>query len=117
MNHFKDFLIDRKNLFLALVSLLLVFFNFLLVVIQINSTKTVAVIRSNIIDGQDLTRGDTRSLYVFALAPILFFCIHVYLAIKAQASHKAISYSILGLGIVILIFSIIVSSLIIQANK
>lgn len=102
---------------MALVGAMFVAFNIILVLLQINTTKSVAIIRYNAIVLPEFTRGDTRSLYVFAFAPLVFFIIHLVLAIKMYEKNTAISKIIMGLAYIILLFGIIVSSAVINVNK
>lgn len=102
---------------MSLVGLLLVSFNVVLVILQINTTKTVAIIRYNSILPPEFTRGDTRSLYVFMLAPFVFFLSHFVIAMKMHEKKRAMSIIIMGLSYVILLFNIIVSSAVINVNK
>lgn len=102
---------------MTLVGAMLVAFNIILVLLQINTTKSVAIIRYNSIVLPEFTRGDTRTLYVFALAPVVFFIVHLVLAVKMYEKNSAISKILVGLAYIILLFGIIVSSAVINVNK
>lgn len=117
MNTLKAFLSDKVSLLMSLVGSLMVVFNIVLIFLQINSSKTVAIIRYNSTTATEFTRGDTSSLYIFALAPIVFFVSLMMLAIKIHEKNKPMSVIIIGLSYVVLLFSIIVSSAILNINK
>jgi hypothetical protein len=104
-------------LMLALIGALLTIFNVLLVILQVDTTQTVAIIRYNTIDNEVFTRANVRSLYIFAAAPVVFYLVQTILAIRVFESKRRLAVLLLSLNIVILIFSIIVSSAIIGVNK
>lgn len=117
LDKLKVFLTDKVTLLMTLVGLLLVSFNLILVLLQINTTKSVAIIRYNAIAMPEFSRGDTNSLYVFALAPFVFFAVHILLAIKMYEKNASLAKIILGLSYIILLLGIIVSSAVININK
>ena len=73
--------------------------------------------RYNLIEDATFTRGNVRSLYIFAIAPAMFYLIQTLLAIRVFHKHRVISLMLLSLNVVILLFSVIVSSAIINVNK
>ncbi len=117
MQNFKDLVTDKTTLFMAFIGLLLVGFNILLVILQVDTTQTVAITRYNLIASTPFTRGNTPSLYTFALAPAAFYAIQLLLASRMYHKHRNLSILILGLGFIVLLFGIIVSSAIINVNK
>lgn len=117
MNSLKTFLSDKATLLMSLVGALFVAFNVVLVLLQLNTSKTVAIIRYNSIVPPEFTRGDTRSLYVFLIAPFIFYVAHFILAMKMHEKKRTVSIIIMGLCYVVLLFNIIVSSAVINVNK
>lgn len=117
LDKLKTLLTDKITLLMALVGLLLVSFNVILVLLQINTTKSVAIIRYNSIVLPEFTRGGTNTLYVFALAPFVFYIVHLLLAVKMYEKSVSLAKIILGLSYIILLFGIIVSSAVINVNK
>ena len=117
MDDFKTFLGDKTMLLMSFVGLLFVGFNVLLVILQVDTTQTVAITSYNVIEGSTFTRGNVRSLYILAVAPVIFYAIQTLLAIRVYHRHRVISIMLLSLNIVILLFSVIVSSAIINVNK
>ncbi len=117
MQNFKDLITDKTTLFMAFIGLLFVGFNILLVVLQVDTTQTVAITRYNLIESTPFTRGNTPSLYTFAVAPVVFYVVQVVLASKIYHKHRRLSILILGLGFIVLLFGVIVSSAIINVNK
>lgn len=113
----KTFLTDKILLLMTLISVMFVVFNIILVLLQINTTKSVAIIRYNAIVLPEFTRGDTRSLYVFTFAPLIFFLTHLVLAVKMYEKNASISKIIIGLAYIVLLFTVIVSSAVINVNK
>lgn len=117
LDQIKAFLTDKVALLMAFIGLLFVLFNILLVILQIDTTQTVAVTRYNLIQAPPFTRGNTRSLYTFAIAPALFYLVQLALAARVHKQHRGLALLVLALMFVILLFSIIVSSAIINVNK
>ena len=117
MQNFKDLITDKTTLFMAFIGLLFVGFNILLVVLQVDTTQSVAITRYNLIESTPFTRGNTPSLYTFAVAPVVFYVVQVVLASKIYHKHRRLSILILGLGFIVLLFGVIVSSAIINVNK
>lgn len=117
MNLLKAFLQDKVALLMTLVGSMFAVFNLILVLLQLNTTKTVAIIRYNSIALPEFTRGDTKSLYVFALAPFVFLASHIIVSVKMYEKHKGVSIIIMGLSYIVLLFGIIVSSAVINVNK
>lgn len=104
-------------LLLAFIGALLVIFNVLLVILQVDTTQTVAITRYNTIDSEVFTRANVRSLYIFAVAPVVFYTVQTILAVRVFEHKRRLAVLLLSLNIVILIFSVIVSSAIIGVNK
>lgn len=104
-------------LLLTFIAALLVLFNVFLVVLQIDSTQTVAITRYNTVETEVFTRANVRSLYVFALAPIVFFAAQLILAVRVYEKQRNLSTLLLIFGLIVLLFSVIVSSAIISVNK
>ena len=104
-------------LLLAFIGALLVIFNVLLVILQVDTTQTVAITRYNTIDSEVFTRANVRSLYIFAVAPVVFYTVQTILAVRVFENKRRLAVLLLSLNIVILIFSVIVSSAIIGVNK
>jgi len=117
MQNFKDLITDKTTLFMAFIGLLLVGFNILLVILQVDTTQTVAITRYNLIESTPFTRGNTPSLYTFALAPAVFYIIQILLASRMYHKHRNLSILIMALGFIVLLFCVIVSSAIINVNK
>ncbi len=117
MPNLKALLSDKMILLLSLVGLLLALFNILLVTLQVDTTQTVAITRYNLINGQTFTRGNTRSIYVMALAPAVFFVINSLLSARIHQKQRLLSILICSFSIVVLLFSVVVSSAIINVNK
>lgn len=117
MNTLKAYLSDKVTLLMSLVGSLMVIFNIVLIFLQLNSSKTVAIIRYNSTTATEFTRGDTSSLYIFALAPIVFFASSMVLAVKIHEKNKPMSVIVIGLSYIVLLFSIIVCSAILNINK
>lgn len=117
LDKLKTFLSDKTTLLMTLVGAMFVVFNLILVFLQINTVKSVAITRYNAILLPEFNRGDTRSLYVFALSPLIFFAIHMLIAVRMYERNTSFAKIILSLGYVILLFGIIVSSAVISINK
>lgn len=117
MNTLKAYLSDKITLLMSLVGLLMVIFNIILILLQINSSKTVAIVRYNSIAATEFTRGDMSSLYLFIVAPIVFFASSSLLAVKIHEKNKPMSLIVVGLNYIVLLFCIIVSSAILNINK
>jgi hypothetical protein len=117
MEDFKKFLSDRTLLLLAFLGALLLLFNVFLVILQIDTTQVVAITRYNTIETELFTRGNVRSLYIFAVAPIIFYMIQVGLAVRVFENRRKLAILLLSMNIFILLFSVIVSSAIINVNK
>ena len=117
MQYVREFLSDKIILLMAFIGLLFVGFNILLVILQVNTTKAVVITRYNLIQSPQFTRGDPRSLYIFALAPAVFYAISMILASRVFHKNRHLSVMILSLCFIVLLFSVIVSSAIINVNK
>ena len=113
----KAFLQDKVTLLMTLVGLMFAAFNLILVLLQLNTTKTVAIVRYNSISLPEFARGDTKSLYVFALAPFVFLASHLIISVKMFEKHKGVSVIIMGMSYIVMLFGIIVSSAVINVNK
>lgn len=117
MDVLKAFLANKVTLLMTLVSVMFVAFNVILVLLQMNTTKTVAIVRYNAITLPEFVRGDTRSLYVFILAPFVFLASHLTIAVKMHNKQKSLSVIVMGMSYITLLFGIIVSSAVINVNK
>lgn len=117
MDNLKTFLADKVTLLMTLVSFLMVAFNILSVLLQLNTAKTVAIVRYNSISLPEFVRGDTRSLYVFLLAPLVFLATHLVIAVKMHEKNRGLSIIVMGMSYIILLFGIIVSGAVIGANR
>lgn len=117
MEALRRLITDKTTLLLAFVGLLFVGFNILLVILQIDRTQAVAITRYNLIASPPFSRGNTSALYVFAIAPAVFYLIQFVFAARTHARHRGLSILILSLGIVVMLFSVAVSSAIINVNK
>ncbi len=117
MQYIKEFLSDKIILLMSFIGLLFVGFNILLVILQVNTTKAVIVTRYNLIEAPQFTRGNARSLYIFALAPVVFYAVQIVLASRIYHNHRQLAVMMMSLGFIILLFSVIVSSAIINVNK
>ena len=113
----KAFLQDKVTLLMTLVGLMFAAFNLILVLLQLNTTKTVAIVRYNSISLPEFARGETKSLYVFALAPFVFLASHLIISVKMFEKHKGVSVIIMGMSYIVMLFGIIVSSAVINVNK
>lgn len=117
MENLKGFIADKTTILMAFIGLLFVGFNILAVILQVDTTQTVAVTRYNLIQSPPFTRGNTTGLYTFAVAPVVFYLVQVGLAVRIHAKNRNLSVFMLALGIIVLLFSVIVSSAIINVNK
>ncbi len=117
MEALRKLITDKTTLLLAFIGLLLLGFNILLVILQVDRTQAVAITRYNLISSPPFTRSNTSALYTFALAPAVFYLAHFILAARTHSRHRGLSILILSLGLVVLFFSVIVSSAIVNVNK
>ena len=117
MKYIKEFLSDKIILLMSFISVLFVGFNILLVILQVNTTKAVVITRYNLIESPQFTRGNPRSLYIFAIAPIVFYIVQLAIATQVYRKHRLLAIMMMSLGIIVLLFSVIVSSAIINVNK
>jgi len=109
---------DKLTVFMNLVLILLGLFNIILVVLRIDTTQAAAVIRFNTSLGiAGFERADTSQLYQFALIPLIIVISQTLLAWKVHKMKRATSLLVLGLGIIALIFSIVVSTAILNLHR
>lgn len=115
---FKAYIHDKLAVFFNLVLILLGIFNVLLVVLRIDGSRSTAIVRYNSLLGiAGFDKADTRELYVFALMPVIIVAVQTILAWRVHGLKRGLSLLVLGLGIIAVVFSIIVSSAILNLNR
>jgi hypothetical protein len=62
-------------------------------------------------------RASSAQLYQFALIPVMIFISQTFLAWRVHSIKSGLSLVVLGLGIVAVIFSIVVSSAILNLHR
>lgn len=111
----KKYLQDRPILFLNLVVILGAIINVLAIVLRIDTSKSVAIIRYRTsLDLAGFDRSSVSDLYSFAIAALLFAVLAVVLSAKMYSQRRMLSLLLLSLTIIALVFNLIVSGAILN---
>jgi hypothetical protein len=116
--HFKTYINDKVTVFFNLVVILLGIFNSLLVLLRIDTTQSVAIIRNNTTLGlAGFEKASSSSLYQFMLIAILITVGNTIVSLRVHSIKRGGSLLILGLSIVALIFLIVISTAILGLHR
>ncbi len=116
--NFKSYIHDKQVIFLNLALILLGFFNVLLVVLRVDTTQSVAIVRNNTTLGlAGFEKDNSTSLYQFAIIAVLVVVVHTILAIRLRDSKRALGLLTLGLGVVALLFLIVVTTSVLSVHR
>jgi hypothetical protein len=116
--HLKTYIHDKVTIFFNLVLVLLAIFAVLQVVLKVDNTQSVAIIRNNTALGlSGFEKAATSSLYQFALIAVFILVFHTLFSIRIHAIKKTMSVYVLSFGIVAMIFLIVVSSAILGLHR
>lgn len=114
----KAYIHDKLAIFFNLVLILLGIFNVLLVALRVDTSRTTAIVRYNTTLGlAGFEKADSRELYLFALLPVIIVVVQSVLAWRVHSLKRGLTILVLGLGIVTVVFSIVVSSAILNLNR
>jgi hypothetical protein len=114
----KLYIHDKQINFLNLVLALLGLFNILLVVLRVDTTQSVAIIRNNTTLGlAGFEKARSTALYEFAFIALVIFSAHTVLAVRLREEKRAVSILSLGLGIVAMIFLIVVTTSVLSLHR
>ena len=116
--HFKAYLNDKITVFFNLVVILLGIFNALLVLLRIDTTQSVAIIRNNTTLGlAGFEKSSSSSLYQFMLIALLITIGNTVISLRVHSVKRGASLLILGLSIVALIFLVVISTAILGLHR
>ena len=114
----KSYIHDKKTIFFNIVLVLIGLLDVLLVVVRIDTTQSVAIIRNNTTLGlTGFDKSSTSSLYQFVIIALLVVVFHTLFSIRIHSIKKALSPIVLGLGIIALVFLWVVSSAILGLHR
>ena len=111
----KKYFQDRPILFLNLIVILGSIINVIAVVLRINTSQSIAIIRYQVALGlAGFQRASVSQLYSFAAAAILMAIVAVILSARLYKLRRNLSLLILWLTIIALLFNLIVSGAILN---
>ncbi len=114
----KGYINDKYVIFFNLILILMGVFNVLLVILRIDTTQSVAFISANTtLSRPGFEPGSTVQLYRFAIIPIVIVAMQTLLAWRMHSIKRGISMLALSLGMVLMVFSIVVSSAILNLHR
>lgn len=114
----KTYIHDKQVIFLNLVLLLLGVFTMLLVLLRVDTTQSVAILRNNTTLGlAGFEKADSSSLYQFALIALVISLAHTAVAIRLRESKRALSVLALALGMIAQLFLIVVTTSILSLHR
>jgi uncharacterized BrkB/YihY/UPF0761 family membrane protein len=115
----KTYLHDRFLFFLTLILTLLTILHILLVVVRVDTTQRVSVLRYNTTQTLEggFERGPTNDLYQLAVMPVVILIIHVLFAYILREKNRTASIYTLALGVVGMVFSVVVSSALLNLHR
>jgi len=116
--HFKSYINDKVVVFFNLVVILLGIFNSLLIVLRVDTTQSVAIIRNNTTLGlAGFERASSSALYQFLLIALLITIGNTVVSIRVHNIKRGVSLTVLGLTIVALVFLTIISTAILGLHR
>ena len=116
--NFKSYIHDKVTVFFNLVVILLGVFNSLLVVLRVDTTQSVAIIRNNTTLGlAGFERASSAALYQFLLIALLITIGNTIVSIRVHTIKRGLSLMVLGLTIVALVFLIVISTAILGLHR
>ena len=114
----KSYVHDKQVIFLNLVLLLLGVFTMLLVLLRVDTTQSVAIIRNNTtLCLAGFEKGDSSALYQFALIALVVSLAHTVISIRFRESKRALSVLALGLGMIAQLFLIVITTSILSLHR
>lgn len=107
----KKYFQDRPILFLNLIVLFGAAINVIAIVLRINTSQSLVIVRYQLALGlAGFQRGSVSQLYTFAIAAMLFAAVGVVMGARLYFLKRYLSILILSLTVVILLFNLIVSA-------
>ena len=114
----KAYIHDRLTIFFNLLLILLGLFNILLVIFRVDLSRSAALVSVNTtLERSGFQRGSAAQLYQFAVIPLVIVVMQSVISWRMHGIKRGISVLILSLGIVAIVFSIVVSSAILNLNR
>ena len=116
--NFKSYIHDKQLIFLNLVLVLLGIFNILLVILRVDTTQAVAIIRNNTTLGlAGFEKADTSSLYLFAVVALIVVVAHTLLAVRLRDNKRSLAILSVGLGMTAVLFHIVVTTSVLSLHR
>jgi hypothetical protein len=116
--NFKAYIHDKQIVFTNLALFLIGLYTTLLVILRVDTTQTVAIIRNNTTLGlAGFEKADSSSLYQLAFISVLITVIHTFLSIRMRETKRGYAILTLGLGIVAQVFLVVVASSLLSLHR
>jgi hypothetical protein len=116
--NFKSYIHDKPVVFFNLVLLLLGIFTVLQVVLRVDTTQSVAIIRNNTPYGlSGFIKSSSVELYQFAVIAVFVLAFHTLFSVRMHGIKKNLSVLVLSFGIVAMVFLAVVSSAILGLRR
>lgn len=109
----KKYIHDRIVLLLLSVNAFLTLLGAILIILKlgdIHSSSFIVQRRFNLPQLDQFTKGDSTPILSFIIFSVLVFVLHTVLSMKIYQLHRQFSITILGLGTLLLVISVIVSN-------
>lgn len=116
--NFKSYIHDKVTVFFSLVVILLGIFNSLLVVLRVDTTQSVAIIRNNTTLGLfGFEKAPSSALYQFLFIALLIMVGNIVISIRVHSMKRGASLLVLGLTMVVQVFLIVISTAILGLHR
>lgn len=116
--NFRTYIHDKQLIFMNIVLVLLTVFTTLLVLLRVDVTQSIAIIRNNTTLGlSGFEKADTKSLYLFIVITLLVTVFHTVFSMRIRPQARTVSFIAIGLGIVAQVFLLVVSSAILSLHR
>ena len=113
----KKYLNEKAIFFLLLANGLLMLLCILYIVLRVDTSQAAALISYRATLGiNGFVSGRPAQLYSFALFAVLVTAVHVILSIRLFSFRRVLSIAVLGLNIVLLVFTLMVSTALIPVR-
>lgn len=116
--NFKAYIHDKMTVFMNLAVVLLGIFDSLLVILRVDTTQSVAIIRNNTTLGlAGFEKATSSALYQFLLIAVLITAGNTLISMRVHHIKRGVSLLVLGLTIVALVFLTVISTAILGLHR
>ena len=116
--HLKSYINDKIVVFFNLLVILVGVFATLLVLLRVDTTQAVAIIRNNTTLGlAGFEKSSASSLYQFMIIAIMIMVGNTVISMRVHAIKRGASLLVLGLSLIAEVFLVVISAAILGLHR